>query len=206
MMHESDESCESSRYVEFLCCPDDAPQAGDSYWEDDNFPSSSSSSSSTSCTICPDGITKGEDYTPFIADGDTTTTCKELVDEVNFFGTDFCDGNSIYEILCCPSVDRKPCTLCPNGITAGDEYIPFIDDGDTQTCKDIVDVTAMILSENDEGCESSKMAEVYCCPVVQDNPCLICPNGLSVDMEEFEFADDGTCKVSISRMFVLFFC
>jgi len=195
LFNESDESCESSRYVEFLCCPDDAPQAGDSYWEDDNF--SGSSGSSSTCTICPNGITKGDDYTPFIADGDATTTCKALVDEVNLFGTDFCDGTSIYEMLCCPSEDRKPCTLCPNGITAGDDYVPFEDDEDTATCKELVDVTAMVLSEGDESCEGSKIMQAYCCPGAEKNPCLICPNGLSVDKEDIILDGDSlTCKVS----------
>jgi len=176
-----DESCELSNYVQLFCCPDDAAQAGD--FVGDN-----------SCTICPNGITKGEDYTPFIADGDTTTTCKGLVDEVNFFGSDFCDGTSIYEMLCCPSEDREPCTLCPNGLTVSDDYVPT-DFGGDATCKEVVDSTALTLTKDDESCEGSKIIEVYCCPVVQENPCLICPNGLSVEKEELEFADDGTtCK------------
>jgi len=177
-----DESCELSNYVQLFCCPDDfAQQAQAGEFVGDN-----------SCTICPNGITNGEDYTPFIADGDTTT-CKALVDEVNFFGSDFCDGTSIYEMLCCPSEDREPCTLCPNGITVGDDYVPT--DFGGNSCKELVDLTALTLTKDDESCEGSKIIEVYCCPTVQENPCLICPNGLSVEKEEFEFADDGTtCK------------
>jgi len=181
-----DESCELSNYVQLFCCPDDAQtqaQAGE--FVGDNL-----------CTICPNGITNREDYTPFIADGDTTT-CKALVDEVNFFGTDFCDGTSIYEMLCCPSEDREPCTLCPNGITAGDDYQPNIEDGDTATCKELIDVTAMVLSEGDESCEGSKIMQAYCCPGAEENPCLICPNGLSVDKEDIILDGDSlTCKVS----------
>ena len=49
--------------------------------------------------------------------------------------------------------------------------------------------------------------EVYCCPTVQENPCLICgANGLSIDKEdEMPFIDDGdmmTCKVRISKSFL----
>ena len=182
-----------------LALLEEEEESDDLPWGEDDFidNTSGSSSTTTSCTICPNGITKGDDYTPFIADGDTTTTCKGLVDEVNFFGSDFCDGTSIYEMLCCPSEDRKPCTLCPNGITAGDEYTPFIDDGDAATCKELVDVTAMVLSEGDESCEGSKIMQAYCCPGAEENPCLVCPNGLSVEKEDIILDGDSlTCKVS----------
>ena len=94
------------------------------------------------------------------------------------------------------------CIICPNGITAGDDYVPMGVADDMSTCKEIVDLTAFALTKDEESCKGSMIMEVYCCPTVQENPCLICGSngGLSVEKEdEMPFIDDGdmmTCKVS----------
>ena len=99
-------------------------------------------------------------------------------------------------------VESDACILCPNGITAGDDYTPYINDGDTTTCKELVDITAQTFNKNDESCKGSMIMEVHCCPTVQENPCLLCGlNGLSIDKEDYMpfIIDDGdmmTCKVS----------
>jgi len=106
-----------------------------------------------------------------------------------------------------PEVDNAEassdaCIICPNGITAGDDHTPYINDGDTTTCKELVDITALTFTKDDESCKGSMIMEVYCCPIVQENPCLICGSngGLSIDKEdEMPFIDEGdmmTCKVS----------
>jgi len=69
---------------------------------------------SPKCTVCPNGITVGEDTQPLLDSGDTKT-CKELVDEVNLIGTDFCDGDSIYDMLCCPNPNSRYWTYTNNG-------------------------------------------------------------------------------------------
>jgi len=105
-------------------------------------------------------------------------------------------------------VKSDSCILCPNGITAGNDYTPYINDGDTTTCKEIVDLTAFSFTKDDESCKGSMIMEVYCCPTVQENPCLICGSngGLSIDKEDvMPFIDDGdmmTCKVRISKSFL----
>ena len=67
-----------------------------------------------SCTVCPNGITVGEETQPLLDSGDTST-CKELVDQVNLIGTDFCDGDSIYDMLCCPNPNSRYWTYTNNG-------------------------------------------------------------------------------------------
>lgn len=151
------------------------------------------------CLICPNGITSGDDYAPFIDDGDTST-CKEMVDSTALFfseGDESCEGSKMMQAYCCPTVNENSCILCPNGITNGDDYTPFIEEGDIGTCRELVDVTAMLLSEGDESCDGSKIMQAYCCPDAEENPCLICPNGLSVEKEDIIFDGDSlTCKVS----------
>jgi len=98
------------------------------------------------------------------------------------------------------NIESDACILCPNGISVSDDYIPT-DFGDDATCKEIVDLTAFSLTKDDESCNGSMIMEVYCCPTVQENPCLICGlnGGLSIDKEDvMPFIDDGdmmTCKV-----------
>lgn len=71
----------------------------------------------------------------------------------------------------------SPCIICPNGITVDENTQPFIDDGDTASCKELVDVTAEVLNEGDESCEGSKMMEAYCCPDAQDPYWIYTNNG-----------------------------
>jgi len=104
------------------------------------------------------------------------------------------------------NIESDACILCPNGITVSDDYIPT-DFGDDATCKELVDITALTFTKDDESCKGSMIMEVYCCPIVQENPCLICgSNGLSIEKEdEMPFIDDGdmmTCKVRISKSFL----
>jgi len=102
----------------------------------------------------------------------------------------------------------EACIICPNGITAGNDYIPT-DFGEGATCKELVDITALTLTKDDESCN---IMEVYCCPIVQENPCLICGSngGLSVEKEdEMPFIDYGdmmTCKVSSVISYVHMIC
>ena len=103
--------------------------------------------------------------------------------------------------------ESDACIICPNGITAGNDYVPT-DFGDDATCKEIVDLTAFSFTKDDESCMGSMIMEVYCCPTVQENPCLLCGlnGGLSIEKEdEMPFIDDGdmmTCKVRISKSFL----
>eukprot|EP00571_Detonula_confervacea_P017248 CAMPEP_0172312068 /NCGR_PEP_ID=MMETSP1058-20130122/16558_1 /TAXON_ID=83371 /ORGANISM="Detonula confervacea, Strain CCMP 353" /LENGTH=455 /DNA_ID=CAMNT_0013025417 /DNA_START=355 /DNA_END=1722 /DNA_ORIENTATION=+ len=169
------EYCEAYQGYESFCCPTPLEN---------------------SCTICPDGATAGEDYAPG-ADSEDPTTCKEIIESVKAFetGTEFCELSEGYESICCPTPAENPCTICPNGATAGDDYAPFADEEDpmTITCKDLIDLTKTFEADSDY-CKEYKILEVYCCPTLAENPC-ICPDGVTAgDDVIIPDSDNTTCK------------
>ena len=69
---------------EFECCP------------------GSTTSFDDYCNICPDGITAGNNFVPWM---EHTSTCKDLVEEAKFYenGTVGCNYYKGYEVSCCPN-------------------------------------------------------------------------------------------------------
>jgi len=176
-----DEFCESMKLTtEILCCPkpNDNP-----------------------CNICAGGITAEDEFAAVSED----MSCKDLVElTAQMFSADdeMCEASKMNEAFCCPeeaaAANEDGCKICEDGITVGENFIPdFGDDSADATCEQIVALTSQLFSEGDEGCEASKANEIACCPQVQANPCLICPNGISVaeDLQPFlEDEDEMTCK------------
>jgi secreted trypsin-like serine protease len=66
------------------------------------------------CTVCPNGATAGEDYTPYIDTGGFTTCGKiiELAKEYKI-GLEDCANAEMYKVLCCFAVLVSPCIICP---------------------------------------------------------------------------------------------
>jgi len=90
---------------------------------------------------------------------------------------------------CLPMNMGKPCITCP------DSSEQEIAKNDCQVTDFIV--TSQMFSADDIMCEQSKANEMVCCPkLVQDDPCLLCPNGISGNEEVNLFNGDldTTCK------------
>ncbi|KAL3823874.1 hypothetical protein ACHAXA_005456 [Cyclostephanos tholiformis] len=184
------------------------------------------------CIICPDGATAGDDYTPYANTDDMldfvpdfggslfgfvdSRTCAELIEAAKQYetGTKWCGMNEIHEVHCCPTIPDNPCNICPNGATAGDDFVPEYQ-GNTLTCKDIITYTALHETESDYCGYIGKIDESYCCPAegnistplptqspaddseattsTAENPCIICPDGATaVEGDDFApYADSG---------------
>jgi len=107
----------------------------------------------------------------------------------------------MYESYCCstasipvpaptPTVVDNTCIICPGGATEGDDYAPYTDadgefslmisgmEGNPSTCAELID-TAKQYEPGSEGCAASEIHELYCCPSVPEDPCIICPNGVT---------------------------
>ena len=100
------------------------------------------------------------------------------------------------EGYCCPTTLENPCIACPNGITAGDDFMPYADGGNLAPCKVIIEDYKFFDAENPE-CAWKNWDEALCCPTTPENPCNICPDGLTAADDFFPFGDELTCKQNI---------
>ncbi len=114
------------------------------------------------CVACPDGITVGDDFAPY-ADGGYLVSCKELIEGFSLSETesDECLEKNWDEALCCPTAPKNPCIICPGGLTAPEDFIPFFD---SQTCKQNIDTAKLIEAESKACKESGPYYEILCCP------------------------------------------
>ena len=82
------------------------------------------------CVICPNGAMAGDDFAPYADNGDPST-CAEIIDAAKLFnaGSRECGLAGMYEATCCYTVSEKPCILCRDGATAGDDFAPYADVG-----------------------------------------------------------------------------
>ena len=148
------------------------------------------------CLICPNGATAGNDFIPNDEEGGLLS-CSDLIEIASYFetGSSFCGvQGEIHESLCCstatPTVVDNTCIICPGGATEGDDYTPYTDadgefpimisgmKGNPSTCAELID-TAKQYEPGSEGCAASEIHELYCCPSVPEDPCIICPNGVT---------------------------
>ena len=189
-------------------------------------PSPTPSGVDSTCIICPGGATAGDDYTPYAnADDDMfdfitligfddPRTCAALIEAAKQYesGTEWCAVAEMDELYCCPIVPENPCNICPNGATAGDEFVPDYE-GNYWTCKENIEYAMLFESESDYCEYFGKLDELYCCqdavsnPLptpsptdnseltlsTAENPCIICPDGVTaVDGDGFApYADSG---------------
>ncbi len=137
----------------------------------------SSKRDSDQCIICPNGATAGDDYTPYVDMGDSST-CVEIIDagKSHESWSEWCGKKESHELNCCPTVPENPCIICPNGATAGDDFAPYANSGDPMTCTDFVDA-AKYYRTGSELCGWAEEYKLSCCPTAPVNPCIICLHG-----------------------------
>ena len=154
------------------------------------------------CLICRDGATAGDDFAPYAADG-LNATCADFIEEIKALGaeSEVCVGGYFEEIksFCCPTTPPVyPCTACPDGVTAADDFIPLADIGLNETCQALIDATVMYEAGSEMCASSQDMIEPLCCPTEAENPCTICSDGATAGDDFAPFAEyDGdffTCK------------
>jgi hypothetical protein len=166
------------------------------------------------CIICPDG-TAVDDFAPYADSGDLRT-CADLIDEAKLYeiGSDDCGWLETYEPECCFTPPENPCVICPDGATAGDDFVPEYAGNSVNraTCKDLIGGATRFETGSD-ACGLYDIDVAYCCPSPPaddsavtttmastvgtgtgvDNPCIMCPDGTSVD-DFAPGADDGDVR------------
>ena len=160
------------------------------------------------CIICPAGIMDGREneLVPLFSNNNDPSdeTCALLSEFAKQFETssNLCQMFGLeQESTCCnsdtttvdttdvdtttdaPVFNADPCLVCPDGVLAGyDGLAPYAISGDGRTCSElIVDARRFELGTGD--CAWAEKHELYCCPAVPMNPCIICPAGIIVGHE-----------------------
>jgi hypothetical protein len=154
------------------------------------------------CLICRDGATAGDDFAPYAANG-LNATCADLIKEIKVFedGSEECGWFEDIKSACCPTTPPKnPCMVCPDGITATDDFAPYADWGDKTTCNELVEL-ALLSEAGSELCSDQELDLIFCCPTAAENPCIVCPDGATAGDDFAPFAeydeDPTTCKKGI---------
>jgi len=193
MFDEGSDSCHELDQSKVMCCP--APLEN-------------------GCNLCPNGI--NTDGNLMIGDNETAleehmNMCQESASYYNLFEaeSEVCkQGIEFYEMACCPQAINNPCTMCPNGIVPIDEH-PFIEYiGDDQadqaenhaSCAPSIAYYAQIYEADSSICLDTKPnMEMMCCPTEHENPCLICPSGITVSADD-EIYDQCNQNVQIAKV------
>jgi hypothetical protein len=180
------------------------------------------------CIICPDG-TDAAAFAPYADDGDSRT-CADLIDEARLYeiGSEECGNSELHELHCCFTEPENPCIICPDGATAGDDYVPeYAGNPQKATCKEFIDGAKRFESESD-ACGLFDIDVAYCCPSEVtpaptstpmddttvamtttsstwapkvDNPCIICPNGVAAGRDDFQpFTGAGETKTCMELL------
>jgi hypothetical protein len=149
------------------------------------------------CTLCPNNITVADDYEPY-NDG---IMCSQLI---NYYAADF-DAESDWctvgrrasdiESHCCPTVANNPCTICPDGATAGEDIVPYINGN--RTCKDLINAALTFDAESEMCLVWAKYDEYYCCPsntTAFDDYCNICPDGITAGDDFVQWSSGSSCN------------
>jgi hypothetical protein len=88
---------------------------------------------------------------------------------------------------------ENPCLICPYDVTEGDDYAPYASYKDPITCKELID-DAKLFETGSFWCAKYEYAGTYCCPTTPDDPCNLCPNGITV-ADDYEPYNNGyTCS------------
>ena len=79
--------------------------------------------------------------------------------------------------------------ICPYGATAGDEYAPHI------TCKELIDNATLFETGSLWCAQYEESAGMFCCLTTPQNPCTLCPNGITVaDNYDGPYNNGYTCS------------
>ena len=153
------------------------------------------------CLVCRDGATTGDDFAPYAAEG-LNTTCADFIEEIKVLDaeSEACCHGCFEEIkyFCCPTTPpENPCAICPDGVTAADDFIPLADFGVNETCKALIDPAVMYEAGSEMCASTQDQIETFCCPTAAENPCIICSDGATAgdDFAPFTYEEDFfTCK------------
>jgi hypothetical protein len=156
--------------------------------------------------MCPDGATAGDDFTPNAEFDEDPYTCKKYMD---LFKTveaesDMCElSQYIAGGYCCPTTIENPCVACPNGITAGDDFVPYAGIGYLKPCSKTIEDLRLLDAEHSLCGAEKEWEEALCCPTTPKNPCDICPGGLTAADDFFPPGDGQTCKQNIDTLMLM---
>jgi hypothetical protein len=157
------------------------------------------------CTLCPNGVTLADDIA-------TIYGCSDIIKEFSQFESesDTCTFlDEAYKNFCCPAPPENPCNICPNGATAGDDFVPNSYSG--STCMYLI-TQAKKHETGSAFCEGYfETYAISCCPEVtayataipveettDQDSCEACPNGATfTGVFEFE-GTSMTCSDMIS--------
>jgi hypothetical protein len=180
VVEDGSDVCDQMRLTELVCCPalPDAP-----------------------CSVCPGGVENPNRVV-------SGKTCDEIASDASLIEdtSDLCVQLLEAESACCPSslsnttsptispalndtAMFESCPVCPDGITVpADTSIG----GDGKTCGILIE-DALTTSSDDVGCQLMKEEELTCCPSKAENPCPVCPDGISVDATTSVGSAGKTC-------------
>ena len=115
------------------------------------------------CIICPDGITAGDDFSPYADDGDLRT-CADFIDEAKLYetGSDDCGWFELEELSCCYAIPDNPCNICPDGATTGDDYVSEYA-GNSITCLELIN-SSLDFESGSDACGLFDKDAAFCCP------------------------------------------
>jgi hypothetical protein len=149
------------------------------------------------CNVCPNGATAGG------------YICMQLINQANQLetGSVLCGYIEAYKNYCCPDVNayttavpveetstQDSCEACPNGATFTGE---FEFEGVSMTCSDLISF-AILFAPGSAECASFADVATVCCPPVAENPCEVCPDGVTFDGEFEVEGVSVTCSDIIS--------
>ncbi len=154
------------------------------------------------CIMCPDGATAGDDFAPYAEYEDDPATCKDYIDDSTLYeeGTKMCEMSQKLVGHCCPTTLENPCIMCPDGATAGDDFMPYAEGGNLIPCKAIIEEYNFVDAGNFLCDKWKTWDEAGCCPTAPKNPCNICPDGLTVADDFFPPGESQTCKQNIDTL------
>jgi hypothetical protein len=149
----------------------------------------------SSCIVCPDGASAGDDFAPFGDSGDLTS-CSEMIDAAKQYatGTELCAMMQMDAVRCCPTAIENSCMICPDGATTGDDIVPYADMGFNMTCAELIEDYKLYESDSNYCQVYGELDKVYCCPPPVEDACIICPNGTTVAGSVIPFADLGDTR------------
>jgi hypothetical protein len=69
---------------------------------------------------------------------------------------------------------------------------PFLSSKDPITCKEIID-DAKLFETGSFWCAHYEYDGAFCCPTKPEDPCILCPNGITVADDYEPYNDGNTC-------------
>jgi hypothetical protein len=101
---------------------------------------------------------------------------------------------------------ENPCLICTyDGAISGDvnDYVPYHEYAPRITCKEIID-NATLFETGSLWCARFGEAGFFCCPTPPDDPCTLCPNGITVAYNYEPYNNGDTCSVLLDYYYANF--